>query len=182
MRHCIRIRTVCGEGLTKLLRSTCVCLDSICDSFHKSRYFLFLFFCRRIPTSQLTILQNLKQFKLVNLYLQGFEDWSCGHWHTYLTYLVPNFWRLHFNTTSYFHDQLERPWKGNYEISESTNNHVHIQPQNYVWSSAKFPWTCSLVNRCNMGQYHWMQTWERHVFFGSRNCLPVTYQKKPLYV
>ena len=76
----------CSEGLTKLLRSTCECLDSICDSFHKSKYLLFLFFCRRIPTSQLTILQNLKQFKLVNLYLQGFEDWSCGHWRTYLTY------------------------------------------------------------------------------------------------
>jgi hypothetical protein len=70
MWHRIRIRIVCGEGLTKLLRSTCVCLDSICDSFHKSNYFLFVFFCRRIPTSKLTILQNLKQFKLVNLYLQ----------------------------------------------------------------------------------------------------------------
>jgi hypothetical protein len=34
----------------------------------------FLFFCKRILTAQLTILQNLKQFKLVNLYLQGFED------------------------------------------------------------------------------------------------------------
>jgi hypothetical protein len=85
MRHRIRIRTVCGEGLTKLLRSTCVCLHSICDNFHKSKYLLFLFFCRRIPTSQWTILQNLKQFKLINLYLQGFEDWSCGHWYTYLT-------------------------------------------------------------------------------------------------
>jgi hypothetical protein len=74
MRHRIRIHIVCGEGLTKLLRSTCVCLDSICDSFHKSKHLLFLFFCRRILTSQLTILQNLKQFKLVNLYLQGFED------------------------------------------------------------------------------------------------------------
>jgi hypothetical protein len=75
----------CGEGLTKLLKSTCVCLDSICDSFHKSKYLLFLFSCRRIPTSQSTILQNLKQFKRVNLYLQGFEDSSCGHWRTYLT-------------------------------------------------------------------------------------------------
>jgi hypothetical protein len=47
-------------AVTKLLRSTCVCLDSICDSFHKSKYLLFLFFCRRIPTSQSTIRQNLK--------------------------------------------------------------------------------------------------------------------------
>jgi hypothetical protein len=67
-------RTLCGEGLTKLLRSTCVCLDSICDSFHKSKYLSFLFFCKRILTSQSTILQNLKQFKLVNFYLQGFKD------------------------------------------------------------------------------------------------------------
>jgi hypothetical protein len=86
MRNRIRIRTVCGEGLTTLLRSTCVCLDSISDSFHKSSsssssssssfyfYFYFLWFGRRIPTLQLTILQDLKQFKLVNLYLQGFED------------------------------------------------------------------------------------------------------------
>jgi hypothetical protein len=36
MRHRIQIRTVCGEVLTKLLRSTYVCLVSICDSFHKS--------------------------------------------------------------------------------------------------------------------------------------------------
>jgi hypothetical protein len=49
-------------------------LDSICDSFHKSKHLLYLFFCRRIITSQLTILQNLEQFKLGNLYLQGFED------------------------------------------------------------------------------------------------------------
>jgi hypothetical protein len=88
MWHRIRIRTVCGEGLTKLLRSTRVCLDSICDGFHKSKYLIFLFFCRRIPTSKLTILQNLKQFKLVNLYLQGFEDWSFGHWRTYLICLT----------------------------------------------------------------------------------------------
>jgi hypothetical protein len=74
VRHRIWIRIMCGEGLTKLLRFTCVRLDSICDSFHKSKYFLFLFFCRRISTSQLTILQILKQFKLVILYLQGFED------------------------------------------------------------------------------------------------------------
>jgi hypothetical protein len=86
MRHRIRICIMWGEGLTNLLRSTCVCLDSICDSFHKSKYLSFLLFCRRIPTSQLTILQNFKQFKLVNLYLQGFEDWSCGHWRTYLTW------------------------------------------------------------------------------------------------
>ena len=83
----IQIRTMCGEGLTKLLRSTYVCLDSICDSFHKSKYLLFFIFCRRIPTSQLTILQNLKQFKHVNLYLQGFEDWSCGHWRIYLRWV-----------------------------------------------------------------------------------------------
>ena len=76
--------TMCGEGLTKLLKSTCVCLDSICDSFHISKYLSSLFFCKRILTSQLIILQNLKQFKLVNLYLQGLEDWSCGHWRTYL--------------------------------------------------------------------------------------------------
>jgi hypothetical protein len=49
-----------------------------------------LFFLRRILTSQLTIFQNLKQFKLVNLYLQGFEDWSCGHWRTYL-----NGWKMY---------------------------------------------------------------------------------------
>jgi hypothetical protein len=30
--------------VTKLLRSTCVCLDSICDIFHKSIYLLFLFY------------------------------------------------------------------------------------------------------------------------------------------
>jgi hypothetical protein len=62
------------KGSLSFWGSTCVCLDSICDSFHKSKYILFLIFSRRIPTSQLTILQNLKQFKLVNLYLQGFED------------------------------------------------------------------------------------------------------------
>ena len=91
-----RYRTLCGEGLTKLLRSTCVCLDSICDSFHKSKYLSFLFFCKRILTSQLTILQNLKQFKLVNLYLQGFKDWSCGHWRAYLMYQVNKSTNMHF--------------------------------------------------------------------------------------
>jgi hypothetical protein len=50
-RHRIQIRIVCSEGLNKLLRSTCVCLDLICDSFHKSKYLSFLFLSRRIPTS-----------------------------------------------------------------------------------------------------------------------------------
>jgi hypothetical protein len=85
MRHRIWICIVCGERLTKLLRSTCVCLGLICDSFTNQIIFYF-FFCRRIPTSQLTILQDLKQFKVVNLCLQGFEDWSCGHWRTYLSW------------------------------------------------------------------------------------------------
>ena len=75
--------TLCGERLTKHLRSTSVCLDSIHNSFHKSKY-LSKKICKRILTSQVTIFQNLKQFRLVNLYLQGFEDWSCGHWRTYL--------------------------------------------------------------------------------------------------
>jgi hypothetical protein len=54
-------------------------------AFTNRNIFYFLFLCRRIPTSQSTILQILKQFKLVNLYLQGFKDWSCGHWCTYLS-------------------------------------------------------------------------------------------------
>ena len=55
-------------------------------AFTNQNIFCFYFFCRRIHTSQSTILQILKQFKLVNLYLQRFEDWSCGHWRTYLRY------------------------------------------------------------------------------------------------
>jgi hypothetical protein len=63
-----------------------VCIQFVI-TFTNQNIFYFYFFCRRIPTSQLRILQNLKQFKLINLYLQGFEDWSCGHWHTYLSFL-----------------------------------------------------------------------------------------------
>jgi hypothetical protein len=57
-------------------------------AFINQNIFYFHFFVGESPLHKLTILQNLKQFKLVNLYLQGFEDWSCGHWRTYLGVLV----------------------------------------------------------------------------------------------
>jgi len=120
---------------TKLLRSTCVCLDSICDSFHKPRYLLLSFFCRRIPTSQLTILQNLKQFKLVNLYLQGFEDWSCGHWPTYLR--CPEFPELR-----------ESPGFGDPKVSLD-DLHVEIHwCRLHACNSSDFMWSPSRCQRC----------------------------------
>ena len=42
-------RTLCGEGLTKLLRSTCVCLDSICHTFLKSIISFILIFLLENP-------------------------------------------------------------------------------------------------------------------------------------
>ena len=33
--------TLCGEGLTKLLRSTYACLDSICDNLHGIKWVMF---------------------------------------------------------------------------------------------------------------------------------------------
>jgi hypothetical protein len=56
-------------------------------AFTNQNIFYFYYFVGESPLWQLTILQNLKQFKVVNLCLQGFEDWSCGHWRTYLTCL-----------------------------------------------------------------------------------------------
>ena len=46
------------------------------------------FFVRESSLHKLTFLQSLKQFKLVNLYSRGFEDWSCGHWRTYLSTII----------------------------------------------------------------------------------------------
>jgi len=97
-------------------------------AFTNQNYF-FEFFDRRIPTSQLTILQNLNQFKLVNLYLQGFEDWSCGHWRTYLTTL--QVFRSNFHKKSYF-----SPPKMPFSTPDSRTylpNHLQQQTNFVIW-------------------------------------------------